>query len=1306
MAFEVLPDPFDGIEVGDWAEDTPGISLLVQIADEGAVGRFESLVILDLAAETHGSPMVPVGSARVIYYWKNLFIYLLGSPYCPSPSHGASPPRSLPKSRSAHKWGLDGFVWQDESKFLFGEIRLSTTVSSKSKRLKPNSNRMLDRAKPVRKILIFAPLTVLVITGIILFLANDSTSPARLGKSQAASQDNGQPSAQANAEAPSGTRKIRPSSLAKLPPIQDLGEIDFTSGQLPRRGDALPQKIRFRSASGMEVGLLLKKHDPGNGGGDNWTGSFEDEPDSTFAISIVNNAVHGYGMSDAYGELQFSGSADGSLKLQKLNLEGGFCQSSEPEHRAEDAGFGEGAPLENEADATLQSGGFGPIVDILVVYTPLALQEAGSVDAVTAKANAMISSLTNYLVNGQINVSVNLLGVAPVSYSGGSSTSDGSVNTLLSRLSSSTDRQMDEAHAYRETYGADLVCVFGKATNFGIASIGGAWSAADYSTASGVMPHEIGHNLGCGHNDSGTGQQGLRGVYSYSYGHYIDFPPLRGTLMSYIGGRSGRFSNPDVLWSGQPSGTASRDHARSINNFGPTAAGWKTSNPDDYDRDGLPNSLEAAGDEDGDGLPNILDTDSDDDGILDGDEAASDLPGINIVARAENLITGNNQATNTIPSFQVIEGSNRKLVVAASWEAGGGRITGISFLGGNFTEAVTQLNANASSIWYLDNPTVGTGNIVVTFGGITNDGSHIGVLSLRNAAPGVRLTHGFSGNTSSYATAASNSLVVEAYSANANTVTPAIPAGLDALYLGKGYSAHGGAGSKKILTASAISNSWSSETNRPTIAAAEFLSVDSVIGLTWNNSATTGNWNTTAANWTGLTWDNANPDSAIFKNRNETVTLTEAITGGHLAMSNDGRQSGNHLLTLAGSQLSLGTLSIDGEGSGNVDTLPQANNQQLGLSNSVTTSGNVSLTRASLAVSPTGALDIGGQLIGNSAWNNLIMSPGSTVTIAGGIDFKTIASNLDFSGGTLTTSSIWGNNHGGETPTTAIFNGTTVKASSANADFLKMSNSTDGAAHSGTANLAAGGLIFDTNGFAVGIANVLTGNGGLTKLGGGTLTLEAINTYTGSTNIKAGTLSVGGKSIANASTIILNGGKLGIAAAANETVNELFYGAALQTAGTYGSTASSASVKNDSRFSGSGILTVMTGAAMSDYNVWLGALTFAPGANTNPAGDADGDGLSNMAEFAFGLDPTKSSSANPVTVPLEKTAATLTYTRRKPSLTGLIYKVWTSSDLSTWEEDTAATQAATDVGENQNVLVTLSAAPLRATKTFVRISAQ
>src|SRR6185312_6529850 len=57
-------------------------------------------------------------------------------------------------------------------------------------------------------------------------------------------------------------------------------------------------------------------------------------------------------------------------------------------------------------------------------------------------------------------------------------------------------------------------------------------------------------------------------------------------------------------------------------------------------------------------------------------------------------------------------------------------------------------------------------------------------------------------------------------------------------------------------------------------------------------------------------------------------------------------------------------------------------------------------------------------------------------------------------------------------------------------------------------SLATSGTI-DTSTFNVTVASVIAGQGALTKDGAGTLALTGVNTYTGNTIIKAGTLQVG-----------------------------------------------------------------------------------------------------------------------------------------------------------------------------------------------------
>jgi autotransporter-associated beta strand protein len=274
--------------------------------------------------------------------------------------------------------------------------------------------------------------------------------------------------------------------------------------------------------------------------------------------------------------------------------------------------------------------------------------------------------------------------------------------------------------------------------------------------------------------------------------------------------------------------------------------------------------------------------------------------------------------------------------------------------------------------------------------------------------------------------------------------------------------------------------------------------------------------------------------------------------------------------------------------------------------------------------------------------------------------------------------------------------------------------------------------------------------GGVNKTGLGTMRINSNSSYDGATQVTEGTLIVAGSltatssvTVASAATLGGNGniggsvtiqsggihalevaGEPGQQATRSitgtltlDTGNVLTLTAATTPAsGTYilavasgGITGTPGTVNLPAGVSGTvavngNNLELTVAPAGGDYATWAGSF---PGfTDTAKTSDPDNDGLTNFEEYAFGLNPTSGSSVSPVTAP-DKTAGTFTYTRRKPSLTGLTYTYESSTTLGGW---TAFTPPVADVSNNgdpvETITVTIPAALLAEPKLFLRVEAE
>lgn len=204
-------------------------------------------------------------------------------------------------------------------------------------------------------------------------------------------------------------------------------------------------------------------------------------------------------------------------------------------------------------------------------------------------------------------------------------------------------------------------------------------------------------------------------------------------------------------------------------------------------------------------------------------------------------------------------------------------------------------------------------------------------------------------------------------------------------------------------------------------------------------------------------------------------------------------------------------------------------------------------------------------------------------------------------------------------------------------------------------------------------SGTISGNLSLVKSGVGHLALKSSNTYAGSTTVNDGILTLGdGTSNTtlndDAAVVIGASGTLNLdfLVANSDTVKTLTIAGVQVAPGTYGSSHPSG------RITGIGTLTVTTGPSPSgNFASWANDPLKGNIPGQPPLGDFDSDGLSNITEYALGLNPRVSS------VPAGTlSGGLLTFTKGADAIANgdVIWVIEQSTGLTTWSP--AVTQAA------------------------------
>ena len=381
--------------------------------------------------------------------------------------------------------------------------------------------------------------------------------------------------------------------LRSRAPRMDLGQL--ASARLAAQRNR-PTKVQLNLFADADFEVLFERTHP-TPSGYALTGRVQGDPFSTVAFAVNGDVASGmvWTSEGIYGVNSFG---EGAVVRQLDQFNMGRCAAAP-------ALANEGLPLSGASvvkppkaggdgahseihtiqPAAVGATDEGDVIDLMVVYPSYVRRNAGGQELMRTLIDRDV-----VMANEAFRVSFAALQIRLVAAFEVVDPPDYDRINTVNRLQNDSDGRMDEVHALRDSYAADIVFMhlgedhstlpFDPIAGFGAGFLLASLSpteAAEWGFGFGpsyALAHEVGHNMGLLHDRADVFRvdapfdYSLEALFPYSYGYLLPSAEQFATIMAVGGSPIPRFSNPNQKYpddSGVPLGVPGDQWTRRLN---------------------------------------------------------------------------------------------------------------------------------------------------------------------------------------------------------------------------------------------------------------------------------------------------------------------------------------------------------------------------------------------------------------------------------------------------------------------------------------------------------------------------------------------------------------------------------------------------------------------------------------------------------------------------------------------------------------------------------------------------------------------